>query len=585
MSGYDLVPVMPVNRQSFSLPPQIARAVESTVQEWIATDKVQRIWGRDASLWTGSNEDQWLGWLDVVAAQLERRSAFSQISEDVRQERFTHALLLGMGGSSLCPEVLRSTFDRVPSYPALRVLDSTDPAQVRAREDAVDLRRTLFIVSSKSGATLETSILFEYFFDRVARIFPLVETGRRFVAITDPGSSLESLAHQRDLRRVFFGQPEVGGRFSALSDVGMVPAAAMGLDVGRFLDGTKEMVDQCGANVSVPENPGVCLGIVLGQLASVGRNKLTFAASPAIASMGAWLEQLVAESTGKDGKGIVPVDQETLAPPEIYGDDRVFVYLRLGSEASASEDNSIDRIEEAGQPVVRIELGGPYSIGQEFFRWEMATAVAGSLLRVNPFDQPDVESSKVASRKVAAKFEQKGALSEADPFFETADISLFSDSDTVARIRQEVTGKSSLTGYLGKHLADLKTGDYFAILAYVEMNAMHQSRLQRIRDLVRDRMGVATCLGFGPRFLHSTGQLHKGGPATGVFLQITCDDPMDLPVPGRSYSFGIVKAAQAQGDMGVLQQGGRPVLRVHIRGDVAHGLDQLGEAIVEVFER
>ena len=582
---YDLFPAMRVNSQSFSLPPQIARAVEATVEEWIGEDKVQRIWGRDPSLWTGSDEDQRLSWLDVVTTQLERQSTFSQISADVRQGQFTHALLLGMGGSSLCPEVLRSTFECGPSHPALRVLDSTVPAQVRAAEDAVDLRRTLFIVSSKSGTTLESSILFEYFFDHMASIFPPAETGRRFVAITDPGSSLESLARQRDLRRVFLGQPDVGGRFSALSDFGLVPAALMGLDVARLLDVTKQMVDQCGADVPVSKNPGVMLGIALGQLAGAGRNKLTIAASPAIGSLGAWLEQLVAESTGKDGKGIVPVDQESLGPPEVYGDDRVFVYLKLSSEGSTSEDSAIDRIEQAGQPVVRIELDGPYAIGQEFFRWEMATAVAGSLLKVNPFDQPDVDASKVASRKMTAEFEQTGALDESEPFFETAEISLFSDSDTVARVFQEVTPRPSLSGYLGAYLAGLNTGDYFAILAYVAMNATNLFHLQQIRNLVRDRTCVATCLGFGPRFLHSTGQLHKGGPATGVFLQITCDDPMDLPVPGRSYSFGIVKAAQALGDMEVLEQRGRRVLRVHIGGDLAHGLDQLRQAVAEALER
>ncbi len=583
--AYDLFPAMSVNPQSFSLSPQTARAVETMVQDWTVTDKIRRLWGRDASLWTGSDEDQWLGWLDLVITQIERRSVFSQLSQDIRQENFTHALLLGMGGSSLCPEVLRSTFKTSPSYPALRVLDSTDPAQVRAAEDVLDLGRTLFFLSSKSGTTLETSILFEYFFDRVARRLGPAETGRRFIAITDPGSALEGLAHQRELRRVFLGQPDVGGRFSALSHFGMVPAAAMGLDVGRLLDGAKEMVDRCGADVPVPENPGAVLGIALGELAGAGRNKLTVTASPGIASIGAWLEQLVAESTGKDGKGIVPIDQETLGPPEVYGDDRVFVHMKLSSEEDTSDDVAIGRIEQAGQPVVRIELGDPYAIGQEFFRWEMATAVAGSLLKVNPFDQPDVDASKVASRKVTAKFEQTGALSEAVPFFEAAEISLFSESDAGARILKEVTRKHSLAGYLGGFLAGLTTGDYLAILAYVEMNAMHASHLQRIRDLVRDRRRVATCLGFGPRFLHSTGQLHKGGPATGVFLQITCDDRTDLPVPGRSYSFGIVKAAQARGDMEVLGQRGRRVLRVHIRGDLVQGLVQLGQAVVEALEQ
>ncbi len=576
---------MPVNTLSFSLPPQITRSVDSTIQEWIANDKVRRIWGSDASLWTGSDEDQWLGWLDLVSTQLGRQSAFLEISENVRREQFSHALLLGMGGSSLCPEVLNSTFERVPSFPELRVLDSTDPAQVRAREDALDLRQTLFIISSKSGTTLESSILLEYFLDRLADSIGMADAGRRFIAITDPGSSLESLAHERGFRDVFPGPPNIGGRFSALSDFGMVPGAVLGLDVGRILDGAQSMVDQCRAGVAVAENAGVLLGIILGELALAGRNKLTLAASPTVAGLGAWLEQLVAESTGKDGQGIVPVDEETLGPPRVYGDDRVFVYLKLSSEERTSDDLAIDRIQQAGQPVVRIELSEPYAIGQEFFRWEMATAVVGSLLKVHPFDQPDVEASKVASRKMTTAFEENGSLGEPSAFFENSDISLFSDSVPAAHLQRSVTSKPSLAGYLGGFLTYLETGDYFAILAYLEMNGVHMSHLQRMRTLVRNRTHAATCLGFGPRFLHSTGQLHKGGPATGVFLQITCDDPMDIAVPGRSYSFGIVKAAQALGDMEVLQRQGRRFLRAHIGGNLVHGLDQLRQAMEEGLER
>ena len=323
-------------------------------------------------------------------------------------------------GSSLCPEVLNSTFERVPSFPELRVLDSTDPAQVRAREDALDLRQTLFIISSKSGTTLESSILLEYFLDRLADSIGMADAGRRFIAITDPGSSLESLAHERGFRDVFPGPPNIGGRFSALSDFGMVPGAVLGLDVGRILDGAQSMVDQCRAGVAVAENAGVLLGIILGELALAGRNKLTLAASPTVAGLGAWLEQLVAESTGKDGQGIVPVDEETLGPPRVYGDDRVFVYLKLSSEERTSDDLAIDRIQQAGQPVVRIELSEPYAIGQEFFRWEMATAVVGSLLKVHPFDQPDVEASKVASRKMTTAFEENGSLGEPSAFFENS---------------------------------------------------------------------------------------------------------------------------------------------------------------------
>lgn len=576
---------MAVNPQSFSLPFEITHGVESTLNEWITEDTVRRIWNRDTSLWTGSNEDAWLGWLDIVGGQLERQEAFSQIAEDVRGEGFTHALVLGMGGSSLCPEVLRLTFEPVPSFPALHVLDSTDPAQIRATERALDLERTLFIVSSKSGTTLESSILFEYFFDRIAKILSPVEAGQRFVAITDPGSRLESLASQRHLRNVFAGQADVGGRFSALSDFGMVPAAVMGLDVRRLLKVTNEMVGRCGPDVSAPENPGVLLGIALGRLAQAGRNKMTIVASRKIAGLGAWLEQLVAESTGQDGKGIVPIDRETLASPEVYGTDRVFVYLKLSSDENSAEDAAIGPLEEAGQPVLRIELEDVYSIGQEFFRWEMATAVAGSLLRLNPFVQPDVDASKVAARRVTSEFEESGELPGATPIFEAAGIKLFSSADTgpvPGPVR--TTAEPSLASYLGSHLGTLTEGDYFCIQAYVEMSRDHEAVLSQMRDLVRDRKHVATCLGFGPRFLHSTGQLHKGGPPTGVFLQITCDNERDLPVPGRRYSFGVVKAAQASGDMTVLAERGRRVLRAHIEGNLTEGLDRLREAIREAFE-
>ncbi len=576
---------MAVNPQSLSLPFEVTRAVESTLQEWTTEDTVRRIWNRDASLWTGSNEDRWLGWLDIVPSQLERRNAFLQIAEDVRAEGFTEALLLGMGGSSLCPEVLRLTFENDPSFPALHVLDSTDPAQIRATESSVELERTLFIVSSKSGTTLESSLLFEYFFDRVAKILSPVEAGRRFVAITDPGSRLESLANQRHLRSVFAGQADVGGRFSALSDFGMVPAAVMGLDVARLLAATDEMVSGCGPDVSTLENPGVLLGIALGRLAGAGRDKMTIVTSRKIAGLGAWLEQLVAESTGQDGKGIVPVDGETLGSPEVYGADRVFVYLKLSSDENSAEDAAIGPLEEAGQPVVRIELEDVYSIGQEFFRWEMATAVAGSLLRLNPFVQPDVDASKVAARRVTSEFEESGELAGAVPIFEAAGIKLFSSADTgpvLGPVR--TTTEPSLARHLGSHLGTLAEGDYFCIQAYVEMSRDHEAVLSQMRDLVRDRKHVATCLGFGPRFLHSTGQLHKGGPPTGVFLQITCDDGTDLPVPGRSYSFGVVKAAQASGDMTVLSERGRRVLRAHIEGNLTEGLDRLREAIAEAFE-
>jgi transaldolase/glucose-6-phosphate isomerase len=455
------------------------------------------------------------------------------------------------------------------------VLDSTDPAQVRTAESKSDPARTLFIVSSKSGSTLEPNVLRDYFFDRVKAAVGANAACSHFVAITDPGSSLEKEAKRDRFRHIFHGKPSIGGRYSVLSDFGLVPAAVMGLDLQRLLDTTAKMVRSCGQHVPPVENPGVVLGAILGNAAKAGRDKVTIVASKAIADFGAWLEQLLAESTGKHGKGLVPVDAEPLGDTSVYGQDRVFAYLRLASKPDPKQDEAIQAIEAAGHPVVRIEVGNAYHIGQEFFRWEIATAVAGAIIGINPFDQPDVEASKDQTRQLTSAYEKSGKLPPEKPFFEANGVSLFADQRDV-----EALGKAStLAGYLSAHLKRLKAGDYFALLAYVERNGQHGETLQDIRRLVRDRTRVATCLGFGPRFLHSTGQAYKGGPDSGVFLQITCDDATDVAIPGRKYSFGIVKAAQARGDFEVLVKRRRRALRVHIGSHVADGLNTLKNAI------
>jgi hypothetical protein len=363
----------------------------------------------------------------------------------------------------------------------------------------------------------------------------------------------------------------------------MVPAAIMGLDIARFLDHVEAMVHACAATVPVAENPGAVLGIILGVLANHGRDKATLITSPGIWDFGAWLEQLVAESTGKDGKGVIPVDREPLGPPDVYGDDRLFVYLRLESAPDAAQDAAVEALAAAGQPVVRIRLADPYHLGAEMFRWEIATAVAGSILGINPFNQPDVEASKVATRKLTAAYEKTGALPAETPIFTADGITLFTDAKNRAVLAPTVGEKPTLAGYLQAHLRRLGAGDYLALLAYIEMHEAHERRLQAIRLAVRDAKRVATCLGFGPRFLHSTGQAYKGGPNTGVFLQITCDDAVDLPVPGQQYTFGVVKAAQARGDFHVLAERDRRVLRVHLGPDVAAGLATLQAAIAEAL--
>jgi transaldolase/glucose-6-phosphate isomerase len=563
------------------LPPELKSAVRATLQDWDANRKVEKLWAGDPSLWTNQGEEKWLGWLNIVDEQQRTERRFANFAAEVKDAGFTHVLLLGMGGSSLCPEVLRKSFGRIDGFPELHVLDSTDPAQIRATENRIDLAKTLFFVSSKSGTTLEPNIFKQYFYARAKESVGATEVGSRFIAITDPGSKLREAAAQENFRKIFLGVPSIGGRYSALSDFGLAPAAAMGIDVGRFLGSASEMVKAC-QDLSAENNPGAILGAVLGTAHNQGRDKITIVASPAICDVGAWLEQLLAESTGKNGQGVIPVDREPLGSLDAYGDDRVFVYLRLESATDAKQDATFAELELAGQPVISISIADVYDLSQEFFRWEIATAVAGSIIGINPFDQPDVEASKVATRKLTDEYERTGALPPESPFFEAEGIKLFADSRNTAALKDSVS-EPSLEGYLKAHLEQLKPHDYFALLAYVEMNETHESSLQAAREAVRDAKQVATCLGFGPRFLHSTGQAYKGGPNSGVFLQVTCDDRDDLPVPDQKYSFGIVKAAQARGDFAVLNERGRRALRVHLGSDVDDGLRSLGSAIKQVL--
>ena len=568
-----------ISQQRYSVPEALGKQIAEAANDWRAGGKVRRLWQRDAALWTGTDEAQWLGWLDIAEKQHEKKDQFERLADEIRGENFTDILLLGMGGSSLCPEVLEKTFGRIQGFPRLHVLDSTDPAQIKAVENSVDLGKTLFIVSSKSGTTLEPNIFKQYFFERVKQTIGADKAGSRFIAITDPGSKLEKEAAADKFRYIFHGVPSIGGRYSALSNFGIVPAAAMGLDVAKFLDRTEQMVEACAPAVAVENNPGVMLGIILGEAAKSGRDKVTIITSPAISDLGAWLEQLLAESTGKQGRGIIPVDREQLNAPEVYGNDRVFAYLRFGPAADADQDAKVAALEKAGQPVIRIAVEDTYDLGQEFFRWEIATAVAGSILGINAFNQPDVEASKVETRKLTSQYEKTGSLPSESPFFDDNGIQLFTDAKNASAL-----GKAnSLAGYLRAHLGRIHPGDYFAILAYIERNDRHEAALESIRQLVRDRKHVATCLGFGPRFLHSTGQAYKGGPNSGVFLEITADDAADLPVPGQKYTFGVVKAAQARGDFQVLEERGRRAVEVHIGKDVDAGLAQLSKAIREAL--
>jgi transaldolase/glucose-6-phosphate isomerase len=566
-----------VSQLTYKLPEVLAASVKTNLADWQAGNKVARLWKHDASLWSNTDEAGWLGWLGITDDQITHINDLRALATDVKSAGFTDILLLGMGGSSLCPEVLDKTFGHIEGFPQLHVLDSTDPAQVKGF-DGLDPAKTLFIVSSKSGSTLEPNIFKQYFFARASLAVGEDKAGSHFIAVTDPGSKMEQVAKSDHFRHIFYGLPSIGGRYSALSNFGMVPAAAMGLDVTRFLERTKQMVTACGATVPVAENPGALLGVILGTAAKSGRDKVTIIASPGISDVGAWLEQLLAESTGKQGHGIVPVDREAVGPPEVYGSDRVFAYLRLESAPDADQDAKVAALEKAGQAVITVSVADIYHIGQEFFRWEIATAVAGSIIGINAFNQPDVEASKIATRDLTAAYEQTGSLPAESAVLEDGGVRLFSDPKNAAALANRAGTDRTLAGYLRAHLNRIGAGDYFALLGFIQMTAEHEAQLQEIRHALRDKKHAATCLGFGPRFLHSTGQAYKGGPNSGVFLQVTCDDAVDLPVPGQKYTFGIVKAAQARGDFQVLADRGRRALRVHLGKDLNAGLATLAKA-------
>jgi transaldolase / glucose-6-phosphate isomerase len=569
-----------ISSQEIAVGAAMAKAIERSSEDWRASGKVRRIWHKDKTIWTGDDEDKWLGWLS--SAEQADIADYEDFARRVKGEKFTDAVVLGMGGSSLAPEVLAATFSKASGFPKLRVLDSTDPAQVRAMEKAVNLAKTLFIVSSKSGSTTEPNALKDYFYDRVSKTIGAAKAGHRFIAVTDPGSSLQTVAAAQGFARIFYGEPTIGGRYSVLSPFGLVPAAAAGIDVRALIGEALLMVRSCGADVPPQENPGVQLGLAMGLAGLEGRDKVTILSSTKVADFGAWAEQLIAESTGKEGKGLIPIDGEPLGDVAVYGDDRFFIDIRTEGEDDAAHQEKLAALERAGHPVVRIVMKSIEHIGQEFFRFEMATAVAGAILGINPFNQPDVESAKIKTRELTAAFEQTGALPPEEPAMSTTQADLYTDKANESALRK-AGADSSLGSWLKAHFSRIRADDYGALIAYVERNAAHIEALQSMRLKLRDARHIATCAEFGPRFLHSTGQAYKGGPGSGVFLQITADDAKDLVVPGRQATFGVIKAAQARGDFDVLTERGRRALRVHLKGDVKSGLKTLHAAIVEAL--
>jgi transaldolase / glucose-6-phosphate isomerase len=566
-----------LNAQTLALPEPLRSELGKAADAWRSEGNIRRLWNEDATLWTGGDEGDWLGWLDVVDAQLHDLPRFAELTGEVRAQGYSDVLLLGMGGSSLGPEVLAQSLGAAPGFPTLHVLDSTDPQQVKRFEGEIDLARTLFIVSSKSGTTLEPNVLMDYFFAKAAARLGSADAGRHFIAVTDPGSHLEKVAAEKRFHRVFHGVPSIGGRYSVLSPFGLVPLAAIGHDVRPFLDKACTMARSCGTEVAPPENPGVELGLAIGVAARNGRDKVTVIASPSIASFGAWAEQLLAESTGKHGKGVIPIAEEPLGDPSVYDAHRLFIFLRDAARPDPEQDKGVEALERAGQPVVRIALASPEMLAQEFFRFEIATAVAGAVIGINPFDQPDVEASKVAARELTDAYEKSGVLGAETPVFKANGVALYTDERNARALRQ-AGANSTLESWLGAHFGRIHDGDYFALLAYVDRSAAHIRTLESLRVAVRDNKRVATCLQFGPRFLHSTGQAYKGGPNSGVFLQITAQSAPDLQIPGRKASFGVIEAAQARGDLRVLSERGRRALRAHVTSDLEGGLAAIGQA-------
>jgi glucose-6-phosphate isomerase len=559
------------NEMNYSLPEALDSAVQVELATWGSENKIARVWAKDASVWTNDDEAKWLDWLDIVDEELGNVDDYRAFHEDIESAGFTDVLLMGMGGSSLCPEVLAMTFGKTNFH----ILDSTVPAQVKTVEDKLDLTKALFIVASKSGSTLEPNCFKQYFFEKVAAAVGAEDAGMQFVAITDPGSKMEQVARDDGFRHIFYGKPQIGGRFSALSAFGMTAASSMGMDIEGFLERAQKMVYACQTE-DPAVNPGVLLGSILGVGHKQGRDKLTIFASPEIYDLGAWMEQLIAESTGKKGVSIIPVDRETMQDAASYGNDRVFAFV--GLKGQSNFDAQIAELNAAGQPTVKIELGSIDDLGQEFFRWEFATAVAGSIMQINPFNQPDVESAKIEARKITDEYEQTGSLPEEHPFFEADGIALYSSDEYASRLTSAASEQTD-SALVRAHLDTIGAGDYFGLLGYVEMNKENEELLNSIRTAVLERYKVATCLGFGPRFLHSTGQGYKGGANNGVFLQITSDDAFDLAVPGQKYTFGVVKSAQARGEFQVLLDRDRRALRVHLGADVASGLVRLASII------
>ncbi len=561
-------------------------AYDAAVEHARTEDWANRLFARDVSLWTsdprvGATIAGRLGWLDAPNHFLERIAGLEGFGDAAVEEGYTTAVVAGMGGSSLAPDVLLRTFASQDGYLALRILDSTDPANVSATLDALDPLRTLVIIASKSGTTTEPLAFLSYAWARAEKALKAIphhayeHSGAYFAAITDPGKSAESIPHLDDFREIFLNPPDIGGRYSALTYVGLVPASLIGIDLDALLASASAMLGAC-REPDPASNPGLSLGLAMGVLAKAGRDKLTFLADDEIVSFGAWAEQLIAESTGKHGVGIVPVDLEPLGSVESYGPDRAFVRLSLAGADGAQRDLLADALEAAGHPVIRIGIADPIDLGAEFVRWEVATAIAGAVLGIDPFDQPNVEEAKQLTRQILEDVgHARGAMTETAPPIAAGD-GLTLHGDAALRL---TSGDGEVVGELARHLARRRPDAYLCLQAFIAPTPSRDQAFARIRALLRDRTGRATTAGYGPRFLHSTGQLHKGGAPIGWFLQLTADHPEDLSIPGWPYTFGQLIHAQAAGDFAAIEEHDLPILRVHLGADPDIGLAALERAL------
>jgi len=555
-------------------------SVEARLRAWEKDHIPERVWGKDGTVWASNpaeaarSEDltNRLGWLTAPNMMADEVKMLQEFSREIRESGFSQVVLLGMGGSSLAPEVFVKTFGNLPGCPPLRVLDSTDPGSVREVQKNIKTAETLFIVSSKSGGTIETLSFYKFFWEAVA--VTRDDPGGNFVAITDPGSPLETVARERNFRRIFSAPPEVGGRYAALTYFGLVPAALIGVDVKAILDRAMIMADACSSSHPAAENPGLTLGAAMGELALTGRDKITLLLSPGISSFGAWVEQLIAESTGKQGTGILPVAGEMGGDGDVYGEDRFFVFLRLDGDENETLDHLAGDLERRGHPMVRIPLSDKLDMGAEFFRWEMATAAAGAVLGVNPFNQPDVEAAKIRARELMTSHRESGVISVDEPVLSDGSIHISGNAGSNAE---------TTVGRMAAFFQQGQGGDYATIMAYIPYSRENDELLNAIRIFLRDRLHVATTVGYGPRFLHSTGQLHKGGKNNGLFIQITHTPASDIPVPGEHYSFGTLLAAQAGGDYQALEESNRRVIRVHLDGDIPSALEKVKAVIEEAM--